>query len=134
MSIQATDDKKKTTHKKVGSILYYGRAIKMKTLLPLYTIACHQYESTQTTTNNVNHLLDYLATHPNANIQFYKSDMILNIHSDTSYLSANKARSRGGGILFIDSPPKNNKSILLNSVFHTLCTILPFVAASAAEA
>jgi hypothetical protein len=29
-------------------------------------------------------LLDYLATHPNATIQFHASNMILSIHSDAS--------------------------------------------------
>jgi hypothetical protein len=32
-------------------------------------------------------MVDYLATHPDATIRYHASDMILNIHSDASYLS-----------------------------------------------
>ena len=39
-------------------------------------------------------LLDYLATHPDATVRFHPSDMILNIHSDASYLLAVNAHSR----------------------------------------
>ncbi len=41
----------------------------------------------------VKQLLDYLATYPDATIRFKASDMILNIHSDASYLSKSDARS-----------------------------------------
>ena len=60
--------------------------------------------------------------------------MILNIHLDASYLSVPDARSRAGGIFFLGSLPQDNKPIILNVVIHVLCTILRFVAASAAEA
>jgi hypothetical protein len=48
-----------------------------------------------------NQLLDYLATHPDAAIRYHASDMILQIHSDTSYLSISNARSRLGGLFFL---------------------------------
>ena len=38
--------------------------------------------------------MDYLAGHANPNVQYHASDMIMNIHSDASYLSEEKARSR----------------------------------------
>ena len=61
------------------------------------------------------HLLDYMATHPDAILSYAKSDMILGIHSDASYLSEPKARSRAGGHLFLsdgtDEAP-NNGAIL----------------------
>jgi hypothetical protein len=47
----------------------------------------------------VHQFLDYAATYPNAIITYKASDMILAIHSDTSYLSEPKARSRAGGHL-----------------------------------
>jgi hypothetical protein len=40
-------------------------------------------------------LLDYLDTNEEANRRFHASEMILNIHSDMSYLSETGARSRG---------------------------------------
>ena len=41
----------------------------------------------------VSQLLDYLATHPDAKIRYHASDMVLNIHSDASYLSEIGAKS-----------------------------------------
>ena len=82
----------------------------------------------------VKQFLDYMWTHPDATIRFRASDMILNVHSDASYLSAPKARSRAGGYYFLGSLPKDNKPIKLNGAFFVLCTILRLVAASAAEA
>ncbi len=46
-------------------------------------------------------LLDYLAMHPDAIIWLQASDMILNVHSDVSYLSETKA-----AISSWDDPPR----------------------------
>jgi len=62
------------------------------------------------------------------------TDMILNVHSDASYLSAPKARSRAGGYFFLGSLPRDGDPIKLNWAIHVTCTILKLVAASAAEA
>jgi hypothetical protein len=59
--------------------------------------------------------------------------MILNIHSDASYLSAPCARSHAGGYLFLGSLPQDGYPIKLNSAIHITCNILKLVAASAAE-
>ncbi len=79
-------------------------------------------------------LLDYLATYPNATIRFRASNMITNIHSDASYLSESDARSRVCGHFFMGWSPMDGDPIRLNGAFFTLCTILRFVVASAAEA
>jgi hypothetical protein len=42
-------------------------------------------------------LLDYLAMYPDATIRFRASDMIMNVHSNVSYLSEADARSRACG-------------------------------------
>eukprot|EP00804_Cyclotella_cryptica_P024532 CCRYP_014642-RA/>CCRYP_014642-RA protein AED:0.43 eAED:0.49 QI:0/-1/0/1/-1/1/1/0/187 len=60
--------------------------------------------------------------------------MVLNMHSDASYLLVWEAKSRAAGIFFLGSLPKNNQSIKLNGTIAVLCTILKFVAASAAKA
>ena len=44
-----------------------------------------------------------LATHPEAKIRFHASDMILNTHSDASYLSETRSRSRPAGYCFLGS-------------------------------
>jgi hypothetical protein len=79
-------------------------------------------------------LLDYLATHANATIWFYKSDMVMNIHSDASYLSESNARSWACGHFFMGSIPVQGQPIPLNGAFYTNSVILKFVVASAAEA
>jgi hypothetical protein len=60
--------------------------------------------------------------------------MILNIHSDTSYLLEAKARSRACGHFFMGWMPQDGKLISLNGAFHVSTVILRFVVASAAEA
>jgi hypothetical protein len=60
--------------------------------------------------------------------------MILNVHSDASYLSAPNARSQAAGYFFLGSIPENNKPIKINGAIEVLCTVLKFVAASAAKA
>ena len=60
--------------------------------------------------------------------------MILNIHSDASYLSEPKARSRLGGTFFMGTAPKDGVPIQLNGPILVLANICKFVVASAAEA
>ena len=80
------------------------------------------------------HLLNYLATNPDATVRFHASDMILNIHSDASYLSETNPHSRACGHFFMGWRPDPTKPIKVNGAFFTLCVILRFVVASAAEA
>ena len=60
--------------------------------------------------------------------------MILNIHSDASYLTEPKARSRVAGHYFLGATPTKNEPIQLNGAIYAYCGILKFVVASAAEA
>jgi hypothetical protein len=78
----------------VGSILYYAQAVDMTVLIALSTIAIEQTTATEKTMAKCVQLLNYLAYHSTAKVRFYASDMIMNIHSDASYLSAGSARSR----------------------------------------
>jgi hypothetical protein len=60
--------------------------------------------------------------------------MVMNIHSNASYLSETNSRSRSCGHFFMGWMPKNDESIQLNGAFYVNMTILRFVVASAAEA
>jgi hypothetical protein len=72
-------------------------------------------------------LLDYVATHPDAIVSYAKSNMILGVHSDASYLSEPNARSRAGGHFFLsdgtdDAPPNGailNTSQIIRSVMSS---------------
>ena len=60
--------------------------------------------------------------------------MIMNIHSDVSYLLESKACSRACGHFFMGWKPVIGKLIKLNGAFYTDSVILKFVVASVAEA
>ena len=118
----------------VGSFLYYARAIDMTILMALSAIAAEQAKPTEKTMHRVRHLLDYMHSNPNAIIQFRASDIILNIHSDASYLTASRGCSRAGRYIFLGSLPQPGNPIKLNGNIAITCAILKLVAASAAEA
>jgi hypothetical protein len=102
--------------------------------MALSEISSQQAAPTEHTMKRVNQFLDYMWTHSEAVIQYRASDMILNVHSDVSYLSTPKARSRAGGYFFLGSLPRDGDPIKLNEAIHVSCTILKLVAASTAEA
>jgi hypothetical protein len=106
----------------------------MTVLMALSTIASEQTKGTERTMEKALQALDYLATHPDATVRFRATDMVMNIHSDTSYLSEPNSRSKACGHFFLGWLPVNGQPIRLNRAFHTLCLILRFVVASAAEA
>lgn len=118
----------------VGAALYYARAVDMTILTALSSIASEQAQATERTVAKVNQLLDYLSTKPKAVVRFTKSNMILNIHSDASYLSESRARSRVAGQFFLGSTPEKGVPIKLNGSIHVMTSVLKFVVASAAEA
>jgi hypothetical protein len=60
--------------------------------------------------------------------------MILNIHSDASYLFEHKARSHAYGHFFMGWMPTDGTPIHLNGAFHISTTIFKFVVASATKA
>jgi hypothetical protein len=75
--------------------------------MPVNDIETEKTTATKKTQTATSQILDYLATHPDATIRFYASDMILHIHSDASYLSVSKARSRLGGLFYLwYNPPQ----------------------------
>jgi hypothetical protein len=75
-----------TIQKVARSVLYYARAVDPTVLMPLNDISTEQTNATEKTQAATNQLLGYLDTHPDATIRYHASDMILNIHSDASYL------------------------------------------------
>jgi hypothetical protein len=75
--------------------------------------------------------LYYLATHPDATIRYHKSDMILHIHSDASYLFVYHAHIRLGGLLYcVDKPTHDDR---LNGSILNAAAVIKNVVASAAE-
>ncbi len=94
-------------------------------------ISAQQATATVNTEKAVNQLLDYVVTYPNDGVLYRASAMVLAAHSDASFLTEPKSRSRAGAHIFLseDEPiPRNNGPVL------TISQIIKFVMASAAEA
>jgi hypothetical protein len=70
-----------------GTLLYYARAIDPTLIMPVNVLASEQTRETAATADKIIKLLNYCNTHPEVNLCYHASDMILNIHSDASYLS-----------------------------------------------
>ena len=107
--------KKKFIQEVTGTFLYYARAIEATMIPALGSIATQHVSPTENTMKKAKHFLDYAASHPDAIIAYQASGMVLAVHSDASYLSESKARSRAGGHFFMsndDAIPSNNGAIL----------------------
>jgi hypothetical protein len=102
-------------------------------LVALGTIAAQQANGTEATADAIVQLLNYCATHPVSTIRYQASDMILRIHSNASYLSKAKARSRSGGRFYLGDK-SSNKPDVNNGAILTPSIIMRNVMSSAAEA
>ena len=114
-----------------GKFLFLGRAVDSTLLCPISAIASQSAQPTTDTMKQTLQLLDYIATQEDAVLTYHASDMKLAAHSDASYLSEPKARSRAGGHFFLSTAadiPPNNGAIL--NIAH----IIKHVMASATEA
>ena len=107
-------------------------------LTALGSIAAQQSKGTKKKYANTLWLLKYAATHPNSNIRYTESNMILYIHSDASYLSKPQSCSRAGGHYFLSDkhpdmtkPPTNHPR--LNGPIHSISQIMSNVLGLAAE-
>ena len=81
--------------------MYYTRAVDMMVLAALSTIAINQTMAIQLTMERCIQLFNYLASNHNAKVRFHASDMVVNIHSEASYLSESGAQSRACGHFFM---------------------------------
>jgi len=124
----------------IGTLLFYGRAIDSILLVALGTLLAAQSKQTAATAQAITQLLNYCATHPEATIRFIASEMHLHIHSNASYLSVIRARSRAGGYFFLSDKPKklppepHNTPPPLNGAIHVHSSIMRSVLSSATEA
>jgi hypothetical protein len=118
----------------IGTLLFSARAVDNTMLVALGTLAAAQTKGTTSTMDALIHLLDYAATHPDAAIRFHRSAMILYVHSDASYLSEAKARSRIGGYFYLGNPNEPTDNPKPNGPIHVESRILKNVMAAASEA
>jgi hypothetical protein len=102
------------------------------------SLSLAQSNATDHTATAVVKLLNYAATNPDAVIRYKASGMTLYIHSDASYLSEPKARSRAGGHFYLSDKPVDPSTAPSsqppnNGPLHTTSHILRNVMAYAAE-
>ena len=122
---------KKFIQQVCGKFLFLGRAVDSTLLCPISAIASQSAAPTRDTLDQTNDLLDYLATQEEAVLTYTASEMVIAVHSDASYNSEPRARSRAGGHFFLSSNaaiPQNNGAIL--NIAH----IIKHVMTSATEA
>jgi hypothetical protein len=104
------------------------------------TLSAAQSKGAAATAQAITQLLNYCATHPDTTIRLIASNMHLHIHSNASYLSEIRARSRAGGYFFLSDKPKklppepHNTPPPLNGAIHVHSSIMRSVLSSATEA
>jgi len=103
-------------------------------LVALGDLASQKSNGTENKMKSVVQILNYAATRPDAQIRYNKSDIILYLHSDASYLSAPKARSRSGGRFWFSNKTNKYAETKHNGPVHVVLKILKNVMWSAAEA
>ena len=122
---------KKFVQQVTGVFLFYARAVDSTMLTALSAIVSEQETPTENTMKKCKQFLDYAASQEEAILTYKKSDMVLTIHSDASYLSELKARNRAGGHWFME---KNEEIPANNGAVMNVSQIIKAVISSAAEA
>jgi hypothetical protein len=118
----------------VGTLLYNARVLDPTLLVPLSALASQLSTATATTIKAVSHLLDECSTHPESTIRYFASDMQLKVHSDASYLSEPKSKSRIDGYFYLGGKSDSRMKPISNGplLYHT--TLLKHVVSFVAEA
>ena len=101
------DDGKKFRQQVTSTFLYYAQAVDPKMMVTHRTIASRQEAPTESTMEKAKYFLDYEASHPYTIMSYSSSNMVLAAHSDASYLTKPKARSRSGGHFFMSNNSAN---------------------------
>ena len=115
----------------ISTFLFYGHAVDPTLLTALSKLSSAQATATDTTKRACHQFLDYCATHPASTIRYHASDIVLKLHSDSSYLIAVGAHSCQGSHFFLGN--KSDPDILNGAILH-LAAIMKMVLSSATKA
>ena len=119
-SNRVDDQRSKNIQQVIGIVLHYTRVV--------YLIACVTLSSSQIMCP-LRHRTPYHSTivspsiSPRRKIRHHASDTILNIYSNASSLSGERALSIIARQYFLGSKPLSNKPILINKAVLTIYTI-----------
>jgi hypothetical protein len=100
----------------------------------LSALASQQANATQQTAKDATKFLNYCASNPSTTIRYHASDMILKIHSDASYNSEPKARSRAGRHFYMGSATNTAINNTHNGAVLATTGVMRTVLSSASEA
>jgi len=117
---------------KIGALNWGAACVNYDTALAVSKVGSKQANPTKALLREVNHILRYLAGHPNTVLQFHPNDMTLHTVSDASFCSETKGRSRAGGVLYLGGCDENNHPI--SSPVEVMSHIIDCIPDSAAEA
>ena len=98
-----------------GKFLFLGRAVGSTLLCLIRAIASQSSKPAEYTMQQTLQLINYLAMQEEAVLSYHASDMVLAVHSNSSYLSKPKARSKANGHFFLSNNttvPPNNGAVL----------------------
>ena len=110
-------------------MLNYGRVVGGIMLTALSIMASKQVLPTENTVLKTHKFMDYAAPHPVVILTHPKSDMILVVYSDPSYISEPQACSHTGKHRFLASDvpiPANNAALLNNAQINR--SVMPIAA------
>mmetsp|Transcript_31451 Transcript_31451/g.45873 ORF Transcript_31451/g.45873 Transcript_31451/m.45873 type:complete len:130 (-) Transcript_31451:661-1050(-) len=88
---------KKQIQQVIGTLLFYACTVDPTLLMAINVIAAKQTSPTEKMAKALTHLLNYCATFPNVVVRYKASGMVLHIHSDALYMSAEEAHGRACG-------------------------------------
>ena len=81
----------------------HGKLFIQKVLTPISAIASQSANPTKETLAHTNQLPDYIATQEDAVLTNNRSDMVMGVHGNASYLSEQKSKSQAGGHFFMST-------------------------------
>jgi hypothetical protein len=126
-----TEAQTTTVQEIIGVFLYYARAVDPMMLTAVNKLGSRQATADTSIFKDTDRLFQYASRYRNAVTRIRPSDMQLNIHSDASYLSESKSRSRAGGFMYLGHCPTGG---IPNAPVAYISTIISTVVDSAAAA
>ena len=117
---------------KIGALNWGAACVNYDTAMAVSKVGSKQANPTKALLREVNHIIKYLAGHPNTVLQFHPCDMKLHTVSDASFCGETKGRSRAGGVLYLGGCNEQNHPI--SSPIEVMSHIIDCIPDSAAEA
>ena len=108
------------------SLLFYEQAVNMTILMVFSTLEFVQANRMETMVDVMVKLLNYYSTNKNTMVRYNTNNIIIVIHSDTSYIYNPKSRIMARGHFFTDKP-KLGQPLINNGALYVIATIVWYV-------